>query len=178
VISAKRPERSAIILAGGDGALTMSDIAALDLGGRLVVLAACQSADGGVLDGEGVQSLGRAFFLAGARTVVASLWPLRDDDAVALFASFYRHLDGGASVADALASAKRERLASGAPAAAWAGVVVLGDGDLRLEARASDDAYGGENTGSVRNRYLAAGLVGGLVLLLGAGILRMRRDLP
>ena len=37
-------------------------------------------------------SLARAFFQAGAHTVVASLWRLRDDEAADLFERFYRHL--------------------------------------------------------------------------------------
>jgi hypothetical protein len=59
---------------------------------------------------------------------VASLWPLRDVDGAALFDRFYRHLAEGRSVAAALQAAQRDRMEAGAPAAAWAGVVVLGDG--------------------------------------------------
>ena len=75
-------------------------------------------------------SLARAFFQAGAHTVVASLWRLRDDEAADFFDRFYRHLGKGAGVAAALQDAQRELIAKGAPAAAWAGLVVLGDGDL------------------------------------------------
>ena len=53
----------------------------LDLRGRLVVLSACESAGGSVLSGEGPLSLARAFFAGGAGAVVATRWPLRDDDA-------------------------------------------------------------------------------------------------
>ena len=79
--------------------------------------------------------LARGFFQAGARTVVGSLWPLRDDEAEWLFRRYYRHLAGGESVASALAAARREALQDGLPAAAWAGMVVLGDGDRVLVAR-------------------------------------------
>ena len=74
--------------------------------------------------------LAHAFFQAGARAVVGSLWPLRDDEAALLMGDFYRELGRGRSVAAALAEARRSRIAAGAPAAAWAGMVVLGDGDL------------------------------------------------
>ncbi|HEX6861419.1 MAG TPA: CHAT domain-containing protein, partial [Thermoanaerobaculia bacterium] len=67
---------------------------------------------------------------AGAHTVVASLWPLRDDDGAALFDRFYEHLGQGKSVAAALHAAQKDRIEAGAPAAAWAGIVVLGDGDV------------------------------------------------
>lgn len=126
------PERSAIHLSPGgkeDGELRVREIAELDLDGRIVVLSTCESASGGILRGEGVMGLARAFFQSEAHTVVASLWPLRDDDGAALFDRFYRHLSQGRSVAAALQAAQRDRMDDGAPAEAWAGVVVLGDGD-------------------------------------------------
>ena len=94
------------------------------------MLSACSSNTGAMLRGEGVMSLARAFFQAGAHTVVASLWRLRDDEAADLFDRFYRHLGRGRSVAAALQAAQRDMIRDGAPAAAWAGLVVLGDGDL------------------------------------------------
>jgi CHAT domain-containing protein len=127
------PERSFVLLAPGDakedGLLQVREIAGLDLRGRIVVLSACSSAAGEILRGEGVMGLARAFFQAGAHTVVASLWPLRDDHGAALFDRFYRHLAEGVSVAAALRAAQQDRLEAGAPPEAWAGVVVLGDGD-------------------------------------------------
>jgi CHAT domain-containing protein len=126
------PDRSGVYLSPGDrredGLLQAREIVDLDLDGRIVVLSACESASGEILRGEGVMGLARAFFQAGAHTVVASLWPLRDVDGAALFDRFYRHLAEGRSVAAALQAAQRDRMEAGAPAAAWAGVVVLGDG--------------------------------------------------
>jgi CHAT domain-containing protein len=128
------PDRSGVLLAPGaanqDGLLQIREIVDLDLSGRVVVLSACSSSTGALLRGGGVMSLARAFFQAGAHTVVASLWRLRDDEAAAFFERFYRHLGQGASVAAALQDAQRDLLAKGAPAAAWAGLVALGDGDL------------------------------------------------
>jgi CHAT domain-containing protein/tetratricopeptide (TPR) repeat protein len=127
------PDRSFVLLAPGDakedGLLQVREIVDLDLDGRVVVLSSCESASGEILRGEGVMGLARAFFQAGAHTVVASLWPLRDDDGAALFDRFYHHLGQGETVAAALQAAQRDRMDDGAPAAAWAGVVVLGDGD-------------------------------------------------
>ncbi|MES1242594.1 MAG: CHAT domain-containing protein, partial [Acidobacteriota bacterium] len=128
------PEGSFVYLARGgpnqDGLLQPREIAEqLDLRGRTVVLSTCESAAGEILRGEGVMGLARAFFLSGAHPVVASLWPLRDDDGLELFDRFYAHLAEGDSVAAALHAAQRDRSAGGAPAFAWAGVVVLGDGD-------------------------------------------------
>ena len=121
----QRPDRSAILLARGDsredGLLQVREIVDLELSGQLVVLSACRSAAGLQVGGEGVLGLARGFFVAGARTVVGSLWPLRDDDAEALFREFYRELRDGASVATALTQARRARIQAGVPPAAWAG---------------------------------------------------------
>jgi CHAT domain-containing protein len=130
-----RPERSAVILAAGaeseDGLLQAREIQALDLEGRVVVLSACQTASGAILSGEGVLSLARAFFEAGAHAVIGTRWPIRDEDAAMFFEGFYRHLGSGASLSAALRQAKVEAIAAGRPAAGWASLVLLGNGDIR-----------------------------------------------
>ncbi|MCY1036711.1 CHAT domain-containing protein [Corallococcus sp. BB11-1] len=134
VVDEEAPERSALVLAPGaeqeDGLLQPREIAALGLGDALVVLSSCQGASGALLAGEGVLSLARAFFEAGARSVVASLWPLRDAEAAWLLERYYRHLAAGQGVSQALASAQREAWEDGQPAAAWAGLAVMGDAAL------------------------------------------------
>ena len=128
------PERSAVFLAAGDsredGWLQPAEIAALDFTGSLVVLSACDSAEGALLSGEGPLSLARAFFAGGAGAVVATRWPLRDDDAVFVMERFYRALRSGQRADGALAVARREARESGLPPAAWAGITLLGDGQL------------------------------------------------
>ena len=125
------PERSAVFLSPGDesedGWLQPREIAGLRLGGRLVVLSACESADGSLLSGEGPLSLARAFFAAGAGAVVATRWPLRDDDAAFMMEALYRALRSGDDAGAALRRARRDAVASGLPPAAWAGVALLGD---------------------------------------------------
>lgn len=127
------PDRSSVMLAAGsdqeDGMLQVREIADLDLVGRVIVLSACSSASGAVLSGEGVIGLARAFFRAGANSVVGSLWPLRDDDAEEFFDAFYSHLSQGYSIASALNAAQKDRIRQEKPAQAWAGLVVLGDGN-------------------------------------------------
>ena len=129
------PDRSAVLLAPGaaneDGLLQAREIEGLDLSNRVVILSACQTATGAVLSGEGVLSLARAFFSAGATTVIGSRWPIRDDDAAALFESFYRSLGQGATLSDALKRAKADAITARRPAAAWASLVLLGDGEFR-----------------------------------------------
>lgn len=133
VIDMDNPELSAVRLSPSgkqDGDLRFANILRLRLDGRTVVLSSCEGARGEFLPGEGVMSLARAFFLARAHAVVASLWPIDDADAEALFTPFYRHLARGKSVAAALHSAQRERMVAGAPVSAWAGFEVFGDGSL------------------------------------------------
>jgi CHAT domain-containing protein/tetratricopeptide (TPR) repeat protein len=127
------PDRSAILLAPGsdgeDGLLQAGEIANLHLAG-VVVLSACRSASGTLLSGEGVMGLAHAFFQAGAQTVVASLWPLRDDEAAEMFQVFYDNLGKGSSVNAALRAARVDAISRGRPGAAWAGIVTLGNGDI------------------------------------------------
>lgn len=167
----ENPRRSAVVLAPGspaeDGLLQPREIAGLDLDDTLVVLSTCQSASGNALAGEGPLSLARAFFEAGARTVVASLWPIRDDEAAALFEPFYRQLGRGASVAESLGAAQRERIAAAAPAAAWAGVIVLGDGALVLRPGGRSRAW--------PMAWVLALATGAAILAVIAGARRRRR---
>jgi CHAT domain-containing protein len=67
-----------------DGLLTSSEVARLDLRAELVLLSACRTAAGNTLEGEGLTGLARAFFAAGAHTLVVSHWRVRDDVAARL----------------------------------------------------------------------------------------------
>ena len=82
-----------------DGGILSSEvIASLSLSNLdLAVLSACQTAMGRVAGGEGVFGLQGPFHAAGARNVVASLWPVNDYVTSRLMRSFYRKLSAGAS---------------------------------------------------------------------------------
>lgn len=76
-----------------DGILTAEEACTLDLQGlRCLVLSACNSGAGAASTGEGVFGLRRAFFVAGARSLVVSLWDVEDQAGVRWSRAFYHTL--------------------------------------------------------------------------------------
>ena len=117
-------------------------MAELDLRGvELVVLSACDTGRGWVAGGEGVFGLQRAFQVAGARSVVATLWSVNDASSQALMSQFYRNLwEKKLPKAEALRQAQLWMLKEGgsrgvvraesdgpAPPYYWAGFVLSGE---------------------------------------------------
>jgi CHAT domain-containing protein len=107
--------RSGLALAGanlgnrsdGNGILTALEASNLNLWGtKLVTLSACDTGVGQVEDGEGVFGLRRAFVIAGAETVVMSLWPISDAVTRDLMTSYYSGLKAGLGRGDALRQAQ------------------------------------------------------------------------
>ena len=127
--------RDAAGAAEDDGVLTAEEIAALDLSGLdWAVLSACETGVGDVLAGEGVFGLQRAFQVAGARTVVTSLWAVDDAATRAWMDQLYRaRLVLGRPTADAVRDAslallrERRRTGRGSHPFYWAGFVAAGD---------------------------------------------------
>lgn len=123
----RRPWESRIFLApkAGRSELTVSDIARLRLQpGSIVLLSGCSTAAGTVFRGEGVVSLARPFLAAGASAVLASLWPVRDDDAERVMVAVHQELARGASLVTALSIAQRAELQ--AHPTRWQPWIVLG----------------------------------------------------
>ncbi|MEP7011582.1 MAG: CHAT domain-containing protein [Acidobacteriota bacterium] len=112
------------------GTLTLQDIFGLDLDAELVVLSACNTGVGPDVAGEGLASLARGFFYAGAPRLVVSLWPVDDASTADLMKLFYRRLlRENRAPADALREAQRELRNDPARSDPyyWAGFVFVGD---------------------------------------------------
>jgi CHAT domain-containing protein/tetratricopeptide (TPR) repeat protein len=96
-----------------DGLLTGLEASLLNLQGtELVILSACDSGTGEVKIGEGVMSLRRAFLIAGAKTVLASHWPVSDKATSRLMTEFMRRWQTGESRAAAWREAQLSLLQS------------------------------------------------------------------
>ena len=118
-----------------DGILTAEEAAALNLAGaEWVVLSGCDTGAGDLRSGEGVLGLRRAFQEAGARTVIASLWPVDDNEARDWMGTLYRtRFRAGKSTAESVRAADLSQLAARRKAGKsthpfyWAGFVAAGD---------------------------------------------------
>jgi CHAT domain-containing protein len=74
-----------------DGILFALEAQGLNLeGSELVVLSACNTAQGSLDYSEGVYGLVRALRTAGARNVLVTLWPLNDGEARDFMVAFYK----------------------------------------------------------------------------------------
>ncbi len=120
-----------------DGLLTAQEIAALDLSGvEQAVLSACDSQGREIVPDEGVFGLQRAFRIAGARSVIATLWPVEDMATSAWMAAFYEaNLDRGLESAWALREAGlsvlRQRRARGEDTHPFYWGAFIGSGDWK-----------------------------------------------
>lgn len=104
--------RTGLALAGDQGWFDTLQIAALDLHAtELVFLSACSTGVGATAPGEGVLGLQRGFARAGARAMIATLWPVADTDSRAFTRAFYDALEKSPAPAEALQTAQRTLVA-------------------------------------------------------------------
>ncbi len=94
-----------------EGFLTAEEVATLDLRGtEWVVLSACQSGVAAAWEREGLLGMRRAFRIAGARSVIASQWPVDDVATLEWMTALYRARTGASSTTAVLQRACREVL--------------------------------------------------------------------
>jgi CHAT domain-containing protein len=127
--------RSGLALAGAnqnqtDGILTALEAASLDLWGtKLVVLSACDTGVGEVINGEGVYGLRRALVLAGAESQIMSLWPVSDRRTRDVMTNFYQLLLAGHGRGEAMRQVQLQMIRAGAHRHPyyWAGFIQTGE---------------------------------------------------
>lgn len=114
-----------------DGKLYDYEISQSRIKSPMLVLSACNTGIGKLYQGEGVMSITRAFLLAGASSVVKTLWDVNDDAGAKIIAGFYKNLHAGQEKDEALRQAKLEFLKNSPPTYAnpyyWAAYQVMGD---------------------------------------------------
>lgn len=113
-----------------DGHLDVHEILELQTRSPLVFLSGCETGLGSGMQSAFEQSseegsLAQAFLVAGAKTVVATLWRVDDAESVELAKTFYRQIRSGATPAQALASAQRYAI-RGQSAYSWAAYTASG----------------------------------------------------
>ena len=119
VIDEQQPYLSGIVMSQhsqqDDIVLRTGDIANLTLDAELVVISACESGIGKFVRGEGIMGLTRAFFSAGSRRLVVSLWPVNDAITAPFMRTFYAGMHAGLLPSEALRAAKLQMLHSDIP---------------------------------------------------------------
>ena len=120
-----------------DGFLKMSEILELKLNADAVVLSACKTALGKEIAGEGIVGLSRAFMLAGAKSVIVSLWSVESNSTAVLMKRFYSHLKLRKSKEEALRLAKQELKNQSLAAADLSRGVKIAGRDKKIQTGAS-----------------------------------------
>ena len=139
LIDDQKPARSAIVLTldndpTEDGFLQMREVFNLKMNSDLIVLSSCQTGLGQFIRGEGIEGIGRAFFFAGASSVLMTLWTINDQVSSQFMERFYFHLKSSESSAQALRQVKLEMVDSGVVSHPyyWAPFILTGDGSSKV----------------------------------------------
>jgi CHAT domain-containing protein len=127
------PENSGLVLPMSEEKskskyLTLREVYDMRLDSYLVTLGACSSGIGDYVSGDEVIGITRGFLYAGTPSVLASLWPVRNEPTLLLMDKFYTHLQqNDLDKADALRQAQLEVREHFASPADWAGFTLIGD---------------------------------------------------
>lgn len=128
-------DRKSVAAGQEDGILTGQEVASLDLRGvEWVVLSGCDTGTGDPKAGEGLLGLRRAFQEAGSQTLIASLWPVDDEEAPQGMTALYRtRFVEGRGTAQSIRAADLEQLRARRAAGKsqhsfyWAAFLAVGD---------------------------------------------------
>ena len=146
-----------------DGKMYNYEIGLSRINSPMVVLSACNTGLGTLHHGEGVMSLARGFILAGASSVIKTLWDVNDDISSGIITDFYHYLSLGKAKDEALRMAKLEYLKNSPPTYSnpyyWAAYQVMGD--ISPVSKSRKGLY-----------YSLAGVV---IILAGAGVFYLKR---
>jgi len=114
-----------------DKTLTNYELENLKVSPELVVLSACNTANGKIKEGEGVISLSRGFFEAGVKSLQSSLWSIDDYTSSGIMKSMYTYLKKGESKSNSLRLAKLKHLEESDKTRShpyfWAAMIHIGD---------------------------------------------------
>jgi len=114
-----------------DGMFYNYEIAMMNMKATMVVLSGCNTGDGVISSGEGVMSLTRNFILAGAPSIVHSLWEVQDETSVVIMNKFYEYLSQGLPKNESLRLAKLDYIQNVTPSMVnpyfWSGYIHSGN---------------------------------------------------
>jgi|GEM_PF-1025140 len=89
-----------------NGLIEMNDIVKLKLNSDMITLSSCSSGLGRIDESEGIIGMVKAFYEAGAKSVVVSLWQVDDKYTADFMTLFYKNLSDGMDKSEALRQAK------------------------------------------------------------------------
>lgn len=118
-------------LAGDDALLFVKELYNLSTNAEMVVLSACETGTGELLEGEGIASIARSFSYAGARSLIATQWSVDDKSTNKLIHLFFERIKEKAAKDVALQAAKLAFIDSGNQKLAhpyfWASFIPVGN---------------------------------------------------
>jgi CHAT domain-containing protein len=113
-----------------DSSLYLNEIYSMHMAPRLVVLSACETGIGIIDKSEGAMSLARAFYYAGAKNIITSLWSVDDKSTATLFSRFYADIkndDYSRALYDSKLNYIKNATSSTASPYYWAGFIHIGN---------------------------------------------------
>ena len=124
-----------------EGFLNTYELYSMHLNSSMVVLSACNSGSGKLHSGEGIISLARGFFSAGAKSIVMTLWSVADKSSSKLMALFYSNLAGSKNIGDSMQAAKLEYLEQADNMSShpyfWSGYIATGNTNIVFQPQQS-----------------------------------------